>query len=154
MKSPNLYNKLSVIAEVEDYFGYHEDDLRRTLSALLSIKKDGARYEIESSLRELALCNVRGERIEIEEFSDAVYRLARLLTLLEYSESEGETTYFILDIFFNKENEGVSFITLCQDVSTAVDWISETYNHEVEDSTVQELVGIFKRLHLEFSRLI
>ena len=141
MKSPNLYNKLSVIAEVEDYFGYHEDDLRRTLSALLSI-------------RELALCNVRGERIEIEEFSDAVYRLARLLTLLEYSESEGETSYFILDIFFNKENEGVSFITLCQDVSTAVDWISETYNHEVEDSTVQELVGIFKRLHLEFSRLI
>nr|DAX22412.1 MAG TPA: hypothetical protein [Bacteriophage sp.] len=154
MKSTNLYNKLRVIAEVEDYFGYHEDDLRNSLDALLTVKKDGTEYEIISSFKELALCNIRGERIEIKEFPEAVYRLARLWTLLEYSESEGETSYFILDIFFNKENEGVSFITLCQDVSTAVDWISETYNHEVEDSIVQELVGIFKRLHLEFSRLI
>jgi len=154
MKSPNLYNKLSVIAEVEDYFGYHEDDLRNALDTLLTVKKDGTEYEIISSFKELALCTIRGERIEIKEFPEAVYRLARLWTLLEYSESEGETSYFILDIFFNKENEGVSFITLCQDVSTTIDWISETYNHEVEDSTVQELVGIFKRLHLEFSRLI
>ena len=51
MKSTNLYNKLRVIAEVEDYFGYHEDDLRNSLDALLTVKKDGTEYEIISSFK-------------------------------------------------------------------------------------------------------
>lgn len=152
----NPYNKLSVIAEVEDYFGYNEEELRDALCTLLTIWKDDIQYKIRNRRNELELCTIRNECSEIKEYPKSVYRLARLLTLLEYSESEGETSYFILNIFFNKDNDGedVSFLTLCQDVADTVDWVSETYGYEIAGSNILELIGIFKRLHLEFSKLI
>lgn len=152
----NIYSKLNIISEVEDYFNNNEDYLTNALDTLLNIRKDGVQYEIHSRFNELELRDIRGNSIPIEEYPKAVYRLARLLALLNYGHSEGETTYFILDIFFNKDNDGedVSFITLCQDVSATVGWISETYGYEANEANVLDLISMLKHLHLEFSRLI
>ena len=152
----NIYSKLNIIAEVEDYFNNNEDYFMNALNLLLNIRKDGVQYEIRAKFKEVELCDIRNESIQIKEYPEAVYRLARLLALLRYSCSEGETTYFVLDVFFNKDNDGedVSFITLCQDVSTTVGWISETYGYEADESNVLDLISMLKHLHLEFSRLM
>lgn len=152
----NIYSKLNIISDVEDYFNNNEDYLTTALDVLLNIRKDDIQYEIHSRFNELELRDIRGKSTPIKEYPKAVYRLARLLALLNYSTAEGHSSYFILDIFFNKDNDGedVSFITLCQDVSTTVGWISETYGYEANESNVLNLISILKHLHLEFSRLI
>lgn len=125
------------------------------LEDLLSIVKDGDTYEFKTTINGLVLTNFKGCEEPVESYTKSLYRLCRLKALIRYSFAEGASSLCILDVFFNDDfpGEGVTFLTLCQDVLDVVDWIAKEYDYKVNESNAKVLINLFECFSKAFDKL-
>lgn len=149
------YSKLAEIAQIESSFDDYAQDMLDLLEDLLSIVKDGDTYEFKTTINGLALSNFKGREEPVESYTKSLYRLCRLKTLIRYSFTEGASSLCILDVFFNDDfpGEGVTFLTLCQDVLDVVDWIAKEYDYKVNESNAKVLINLFECFSKAFDKL-
>lgn len=149
------YSKLAEIAQIESSFDDYAQDMLDLLEDLLSIVKDGDTYEFKTTINGLVLTNFKGREEPIESYTKSLYRLCRLKALIRYSFAEGASSLCILDVFFNDDfpGEGVTFLTLCQDVLDVVDWIAKEYDYKVNESNVKVLINLFECFSKAFDKL-
>lgn len=149
------YSKLAEIAQIESSFDDYAQDMLDLLEDLLSIVKDGDTYEFKTTINGLALSNFKGREEPIESYTKSLYRLCRLKALIRYSFAEGASSLCILDVFFNDDfpGEGVTFLTLCQDVLDVVDWIAKEYDYKVNESNAKVLINLFECFSKAFDKL-
>lgn len=149
------YSKLAEIAQIESSFDDYAQDMLDLLEDLLSIIKDGDTYEFKTTINGLALSNFKGREEPIESYTKSLYRLCRLKALIRYSFAEGASSLCILDVFFNDDfpGEGVTFLTLCQDVLDVVDWIAKEYDYKVNESNAKVLINLFECFSKAFDKL-
>ena len=149
------YSKLAEIAQIESSFDDYAQDILDLLEDLLSIVKDGDTYEFKTTINGLALSNFKGREEPIESYTKSLYRLCRLKALIRYSFAEGASSLCILDVFFNDDfpGEGVTFLTLCQDVLDVVDWIVKEYDYKVNESNAKVLINLFECFSKAFDKL-
>ena len=149
------YSKLAEIAQIESSFDDYASDILDLLEDLLSITKDGDTYEFKTTINGLALSNFKGREEPVESYTKSLYRLCRLKALIRYSFAEGASSLCILDVFFNDDfpGEGVTFLTLCQDVLDVVDWIAKEYDYSVNESNVKVLINLFECFSKAFDKL-
>lgn len=149
------YSKLAEIAQIESSFDDYASDILDLLEDLLSITKDGDTYEFKTTINGLALSNFKGREEPIESYTKSLYRLCRLKALIRYSFAEGASSLCILDVFFNDDfpGEGVTFLTLCQDVLDVVDWIAKEYDYKVNEANAKVLINLFECFSKAFDKL-
>lgn len=149
------YSKLAEIAQIESSFDDYASDILDLLEDLLSITKDGDTYEFKTTINGLALSNFKGREEPVESYTKSLYRLCRLKALIRYSFAEGASSLCILDVFFNDDfpGEGVTFLTLCQDVLDVVDWIAKEYDYKVNESNAKVLINLFECFSKAFDKL-
>lgn len=149
------YSKLAEIAQIESSFDDYASDILDLLEDLLSITKDGDTYEFKTTINGLALSNFKGREEPIESYTKSLYRLCRLKALIRYSFAEGASSLCILDVFFNDDfpGEGVTFLTLCQDVLDVVDWITKEYDYSVNEANAKVLINLFECFSKAFDKL-
>ena len=149
------YSKLAEVAKIESSFDDYASDILDLLEDLLSITKDRDRYEFKTTANGLVLTNFKGHEETVESYTKSLYRLCRLKALIRYSFAEGASSLCILDIFFNDEfpGEGVTFLTLCQDVLDVVDWIAKEYDYRVNESNAKVLINLFECFSKAFDKL-
>lgn len=149
------YSKLAEIAQIESSFDDYASDILDLLEDLLSITKDGDTYEFKTTINGLALSNFKGREEPIESYTKSLYRLCRLKALIRYSFAEGASSLCILDVFFNDDfpGEGVTFLTLCQDVLDVVDWIAKEYDYKANESNAKVLINLFECFSKAFDKL-
>lgn len=149
------YPKLAEIAQIESSFDDYASDILDLLEDLLSITKDGDTYEFKTTINGLALSNFKGREETVESYTKSLYRLCRLKALIRYSFAEGASSLCILDVFFNDDfpGEGVTFLTLCQDVLDVVDWIAKEYDYRVNESNAKVLINLFECFSKAFDKL-
>ena len=149
------YPKLAEIAQIESSFDDYASDILDLLEDLLSITKDGDTYEFKTTINGLALSNFKGREEPIESYTKSLYRLCRLKALIRYSFAEGASSLCILDVFFNDDfpGEGVTFLTLCQDVLDVVDWITKEYDYSVNEANAKVLINLFECFSKAFDKL-
>lgn len=149
------YSKLAEIAQIESSFDDYASDILDLLEDLLSITKDGDTYEFKTTINGLALSNFKGREEPVESYTKSLYRLCRLKALIRYSFTEGASSLCILDVFFNDDfpGEGVTFLTLCQDVLDVVDWIAKEYDYSVNESNAKVLINLFECFSKAFDKL-
>ena len=149
------YSKLAEIAQIESSFDDYAQDMLDLLEDLLSIVKDGDTYEFKTTINGLALSNFKGREEAVESYTKSLYRLCRLKALIRYSFAEGASSLCILDVFFNDDfpGEGVTFLTLCQDVLDVVDWIAKEYDYRVNESNAKVLINLFECFSKAFDKL-
>lgn len=149
------YPKLAEIAQIESSFDDYAQDMLDLLEDLLSIVKDGDTYEFKTTINGLALSNFKGREETVESYTKSLYRLCRLKALIRYSFAEGASSLCILDVFFNDDfpGEGVTFLTLCQDVLDVVDWITKEYDYKVNESNAKVLINLFECFSKAFDKL-
>lgn len=149
------YSKLAEIAQIESSFDDYASDILDLLEDLLSITKDGDIYEFKTTVNRLVLTNFKGREEPIESYTKSLYRLCRLKALIRYSFAEGASSLCILDVFFNDDfpGEGVTFLTLCQDVLDVVDWIAKEYDYSVNESNAKVLINLFECFSKAFDKL-
>lgn len=149
------YPKLAEIAQIESSFDDYAQDMLDLLEDLLSIVKDGDTYEFKTTINGLALSNFKGREEPIESYTKSLYRLCRLKALIRYSFAEGASSLCILDVFFNDDfpGEGVTFLTLCQDVLDVVDWIAKEYDYKVNEANAKVLINLFECFSKAFDKL-
>lgn len=149
------YPKLAEIAQIESSFDDYAQDMLDLLEDLLSIVKDGDTYEFKTTVNRLVLTNFKGHEETVESYTKSLYRLCRLKALIRYSFAEGASSLCILDVFFNDDfpGEGVTFLTLCQDVLDAVDWISKEYDYSVNEANAKVLINLFECFSKAFDKL-
>lgn len=149
------YSKLAEIAKIESSFDDYASDILDLLEDLLSITKDGDTYEFKTTSNGLVLTNFKGREEPVESYTKSLYRLCRLKALIRYSFAEGASSLCILDIFFNDEfpGEGVTFLTLCQDVLDVVDWIAKEYDYRANESNAKVLINLFECFSKAFDKL-
>lgn len=149
------YSKLAEIAQIESSFDDYASDILDLLEDLLSITKDGDTYEFKTTINGLALSNFKGHEETVESYTKSLYRLCRLKALIRYSFAEGASSLCILDVFFNDDfpGEGVTFLTLCQDVLDVVDWIAKEYDYKVNEANAKVLINLFECFSKAFDKL-
>ena len=149
------YPKLAEIAQIESSFDDYAQDMLDLLEDVLSIVKDGDTYEFKTTINGLALSNFKGREEPIESYTKSLYRLCRLKALIRYSFTEGASSLCILDVFFNDDfpGEGVTFLTLCQDVLDVVDWIAKEYDYSVNEANAKVLINLFECFSKAFDKL-
>lgn len=149
------YSKLAEIAQIESSFDDYAQDMLDLLEDLLNIVKDGDTYEFKTTINGLALSNFKGKEETIETYTKSLYRLCRLKALIRYSFAEGASSFCILDVFFNDDfpGEGVTFLTLCQDVLDVVDWIAKEYDYRVNEANAKVLINLFECFSKAFDKL-
>lgn len=149
------YSKLAEIAQIESSFDDYAQDMLDLLEDLLNIVKDGDTYEFKTTINGLALSNFKGREEPVESYTKSLYRLCRLKALIRYSFAEGASSLCILDVFFNDDfpGEGVTFLTLCQDVLDVVDWIAKEYDYRVNESNAKVLINLFECFSKAFDKL-
>ena len=149
------YSKLAEIAQIESSFDDYAQDMLDLLEDLLSIVKDGDTYEFKTTANRLVLTNFKGHEETVESYTKSLYRLCRLKALIRYSFAEGASSLCILDVFFNDDfpGEGVTFLTLCQDVLDVVDWIAKEYDYKVNESNAKVLINLFECFSKAFDKL-
>lgn len=149
------YSKLAEIAQIESSFDDYASDILDLLEDLLSITKDGDTYEFKTTVNRLVLTNFKGKEETVESYTKSLYRLCRLKALIRYSFAEGASSLCILDVFFNDDfpGEGVTFLTLCQDVLDVVDWIAKEYDYKVNESNAKVLINLFECFSKAFDKL-
>lgn len=149
------YSKLAEIAQIESSFDDYASDILDLLEDLLSITKDGDTYEFKTTINGLALSNFKGREETVESYTKSLYRLCRLKALIRYSFAEGASSLCILDVFFNDDfpGEGVTFLTLCQDVLDVVDWIAKEYDYKVNEANAKVLINLFDCFSKAFDKL-
>lgn len=149
------YSKLAEIAQIESSFDDYASDILDLLEDLLSITKDGDTYEFKTTVNRLVLTNFKGREETVESYTKSLYRLCRLKALIRYSFAEGASSLCILDVFFNDDfpGEGVTFLTLCQDVLDIVDWIAKEYDYKVNESNAKVLINLFECFSKAFDKL-
>ena len=149
------YSKLAEIAQIESSFDDYASDILDLLEDLLSITKDGDTYEFKTTINGLALSNFKGREEPVESYTKSLYRLCRLKALIRYSFAEGASSLCILDVFFNDDfpGEGVTFLTLCQDVLDVVDWIAKEYDYKANESNAKVLINLFECFSKAFDKL-
>lgn len=149
------YSKLAEIAQIESSFDDYAQDMLDLLEDVLSIVKDGDTYEFKTTANRLVLTNFKGREEPVESYTKSLYRLCRLKALIRYSFAEGASSLCILDVFFNDDfpGEGVTFLTLCQDVLDAVDWIAKEYDYKVNESNAKVLINLFECFSKAFDKL-
>ena len=149
------YSKLAEIAQIESSFDDYASDILDLLEDLLSITKDGDTYEFKTTVNRLVLTNFKGKEETVESYTKSLYRLCRFKALIRYSFAEGASSLCILDVFFNGDfpGEGVTFLTLCQDVLDVVDWIAKEYDHNVNESNAKVLINLFECFSKAFDKL-
>ena len=149
------YPKLAEIAQIESSFDDYAQDMLDLLEDVLSIVKDGDTYEFKTTSNGLVLTNFKGREEAVESYTKYLYRLCRLKALIRYSFAEGASSLCILDVFFNDDfpGEGVTFLTLCQDVLDAVDWIAKEYEYKVNESNAKVLINLFECFSKAFDKL-
>ena len=149
------YSKLAEIAQIESSFDDYASDILDLLEDLLSITKDGDTYEFKTTANRLVLTNFKGKEETVESYTKSLYRLCRLKALIRYSFAEGASSLCILDVFFNDDfpGEGVTFLTLCQDVLDVVDWIAKEYDYSVNEANAKVLINLFECFSKAFDKL-
>ena len=149
------YSKLAEIAQIESSFDDYASDILDLLEDLLSITKDGDTYEFKTTVNRLVLTNFKGKEETVESYTKSLYRLCRFKSLIRYSFAEGASSLCILDVFFNDDfpGEGVTFLTLCQDVLDVVDWIAKEYDYRTNESNVKVLINLFECFSKAFDKL-
>lgn len=149
------YSKLAEIAQIESSFDDYAQDMLDLLEDLLSIVKDDDTYEFKTTINGLALSNFKGHEESVESYTKSLYRLCRLKALIRYSFAEGASSLCILDVFFNDDfpGEGVTFLTLCQDVLDVVDWIAKEYDYRVNEANAKVLINLFECFSKAFDKL-
>lgn len=149
------YSKLAEIAQIESSFDDYAQDMLDLLEDLLSIVKDGDTYEFKTTINRLVLTNFKGREETVESYTKSLYRLCRFKALIHYSFAEGASSLCILDVFFNDDfpGEGVTFLTLCQDVLDVVDWIAKEYDYSVNESNAKVLINLFECFSKAFDKL-
>lgn len=149
------YSKLAEIAQIESSFDDYAQDMLDLLEDLLSIVKDGDTYEFKTTSNRLVLSNFKGREETVESYTKSLYRLCRLKALIRYSFAEGASSLCILDVFFNDDfpGEGVTFLTLCQDVLDVVDWIAKEYDYRANESNAKVLINLFECFSKAFDKL-
>lgn len=149
------YSKLAEIAQIESSFDDYAQDMLDLLEDLLSIVKDGDTYEFKTTVNRLVLTNFKGHEETVESYTKSLYRLCRLKALIRYSFAEGASSLCILDVFFNDDfpGEGVTFLTLCQDVLDVVDWIAKEYDYRVNEANAKVLINLFECFSKAFDKL-
>lgn len=149
------YSKLAEIAQIESSFDDYAQDMLDLLEDLLSIVKDGDTYEFKTTVNRLVLTNFKGREEAVESYTKSLYRLCRLKALIRYSFAEGASSLCILDVFFNDDfpGEGVTFLTLCQDVLDVVDWIAKEYDYKVNEANAKVLINLFECFSKAFDKL-
>ena len=149
------YSKLAEVAKIESSFDDYASDILDLLEDVLSIVKDGDTYEFKTTANRLVLTNFKGREETVESYTKSLYRLCRFKALIRYSFAEGASSLCILDIFFNDEfpGEGVTFLTLCQDVLDVVDWIAKEYDYRVNESNAKVLINLFECFSKAFDKL-
>lgn len=149
------YSKLAEIAQIESSFDDYAQDMLDLLEDLLSIVKDGDTYEFKTTANRLVLTNFKGREEPVESYTKSLYRLCRLKALIRYSFAEGASSLCILDVFFNDDfpGEGVTFLTLCQDVLDVVDWIAKEYDYSVNEANAKVLINLFECFSKAFDKL-
>lgn len=149
------YIKLAEIAQIESSFDDYASDILDLLEDLLSITKDGDTYEFKTTVNRLVLTNFKGHEETVESYTKSLYRLCRLKALIRYSFAEGASSLCILDVFFNDDfpGEGVTFLTLCQDVLDVVDWITKEYDYRVNEANAKVLINLFECFSKAFDKL-
>lgn len=149
------YSKLAEIAQIESSFDAYASDILDLLEDLLSITKDGDTYEFKTTANRLVLTNFKGKEETVESYTKSLYRLCRFKALIRYSFAEGASSLCILDVFFNDDfpGEGVTFLTLCQDVLDVVDWIAKEYDYSVNESNAKVLINLFECFSKAFDKL-
>lgn len=149
------YSKLAEIAQIESSFDDYASDILDLLEDLLSITKDGDTYEFKTTVNRLVLTNFKGREEPVESYTKSLYRLCRLKALIRYSFAEGASSLCILDVFFNDDfpGEGVTFLTLCQDVLDVVDWIAKEYDYRVNEANAKVLINLFECFSKAFDKL-
>lgn len=149
------YSKLAEIAQIESSFDDYAQDMLDLLEDVLSIVKDGDTYEFKTTVNRLVLTNFKGREEPIESYTKSLYRLCRLKALIRYSFAEGASSLCILDVFFNDDfpGEGVTFLTLCQDVLDVVDWIAKEYDYKVNEANAKVLINLFECFSKAFDKL-
>lgn len=149
------YSKLAEIAQIESSFDDYASDILDLLEDLLSITKDGDTYEFKTTVNRLVLTNFKGREETVESYTKSLYRLCRFKALIRYSFAEGASSLCILDVFFNDDfpGEGVTFLTLCQDVLDVVDWIAKEYDYSVNEANAKVLINLFECFSKAFDKL-
>lgn len=149
------YSKLAEIAQIESSFDDYASDILDLLEDILSITKDGDTYEFKTTVNRLVLTNFKGREETVESYTKSLYRLCRFKALIRYSFAEGASSLCILDVFFNDDfpGEGVTFLTLCQDVLDVVDWIAKEYDYKVNESNAKVLINLFECFSKAFDKL-
>ena len=149
------YSKLAEIAQIESSFDDYAQDMLDLLEDVLSIVKDGDTYEFKTTANRLVLSNFKGKEETVESYTKSLYRLCRFKALIRYSFAEGASSFCILDVFFNDDfpGEGVTFLTLCQDVLDVVDWIAKEYDYSVNESNAKVLINLFECFSKAFDKL-
>lgn len=149
------YPKLAEIAQIESSFDDYAQDMLDLLEDLLSIVKDGDTYEFKTTVNRLVLTNFKGKEETVESYTKSLYRLCRFKALIRYSFAEGASSLCILDVFFNDDfpGEGVTFLTLCQDVLDVVDWIAKEYDYSVNEANAKVLINLFECFSKAFDKL-
>lgn len=149
------YSKLAEIAQIESSFDDYAQDMLDLLEDVLSIVKDGDTYEFKTTVNRLVLTNFKGHEETVESYTKSLYRLCRLKALIRYSFAEGASSLCILDVFFNDDfpGEGVTFLTLCQDVLDVVDWIAKEYDYSVNEANAKVLINLFECFSKAFDKL-
>ena len=149
------YSKLAEIAQIESSFDDYAQDMLDLLEDVLSIVKDGDTYEFKTTSNGLVLTNFKGREEPVESYTKSLYRLCRLKALIRYSFAEGASSLCILDVFFNDDfpGEGVTFLTLCQDVLDVVDWIAKEYGYKVNEANAKVLINSFECFSKAFDKL-
>lgn len=149
------YSKLAEIAQIESSFDDYAQDMLDLLEDVLSIVKDGDTYEFKTTVNRLVLTNFKGHEETVESYTKSLYRLCRLKALIHYSFAEGASSFCILDVFFNDDfpGEGVTFLTLCQDVLDVVDWIAKEYVYKVNEANAKVLINLFECFSKAFDKL-
>lgn len=149
------YSKLAEIAQIESSFDDYASDILDLLEDLLSITKDGDTYEFKTTVNRLVLTNFKGHEETVESYTKSLYRLCRFKALIRYSFAEGASSLCILDVFFNDDfpGEGITFLTLCQDVLDVVDWIAKEYDYSVNESNAKVLINLFECFSKAFDKL-
>ena len=149
------YSKLAEVAQIESSFDDYASDILDLLEDLLSITKDGDTYEFKTTVNRLVLTNFKGHEETVESYTKSLYRLCRLKALIRYSFAEGASSLCILDVFFNDDfpGEGVTFLTLCQDVLDVVDWIAKEYDYKANESNAKVLINLFECFSKAFDKL-
>lgn len=149
------YPKLAEIAQIESSFDDYAQDMLDLLEDVLSIVKDGDTYEFKTTSNGLVLTNFKGREEPVESYTKSLYRLCRLKALIRYSFAEGASSLCILDVFFNDDfpGEGVTFLTLCQDVLDVVDWIAKEYDYSANEANAKVLINLFECFSKAFDKL-